>query len=102
MIFSIQRYLEDYFNRCGFSDPDQYAVNLATFYDRERHGKTVHAFLSAMNRIRTVFYKRNTQIRREVFNQKVLTLLDSKFKKKDYSSSQRQSPQELKLRANAS
>ncbi len=101
MIFSIQRYLEDYFNRCGFSDPDQYAVNLAKLYDRERHGKTVDAFLPAMNRIRTVFYKRNLQVHREVFDRKILTLLDSKFKKKDYCSSQRQSPQELKHRASA-
>ncbi len=99
MIFSIQRYLEDYFNRCGLSDPDQYAIKLATLYDRERHDKTVDAFLSAMNRIRTVFYRRNPQAQREVFKRHVLTLLDKKFKKKDYSSSQKQSPQELKIRA---
>lgn len=100
MIFSIQRYLEDYFNRCGLGDPDQYAVNLARLYDRERHGKTVPAFLSGMMRIRTVFYKRNSHTQRETFERKILTLLDTKFKKKDYSSPQRQSPQELKLRAN--
>ena len=101
MIFSIQRYLEDYFNRRGLSDPDQYAVNLAKLYDRERHGKTVHVFLSSMNRIRTVFYKRNSHTRREVLERRVLTLLDSRFKKKDYSSSQRQSPQELKHQESA-
>jgi len=100
MIFSIQRYLEDYFNRCGLGDPDQYAVNLAKLYDRERRGKTVPTFLSAMKRIRTVFYKRNSHTQREPFERRILTLLDTKFKKKDYSSPQRQSPQELKLRAN--
>ncbi len=35
MIYSIQAYLENYFNRCGLADPDQYAVSLAKLYDRE-------------------------------------------------------------------
>lgn len=96
MIFLIQTYLEDYFNRRGLGDPDQYAVALARLYDRERHGKTAHAFLAAMKRIRTVFYKRNERVQRDTFDRKLLTLLDSKFKKKDYSSSQRQSQKELK------
>jgi hypothetical protein len=91
--------LEDYFNRCGLGDPDQYAVTLAKLYDRERCGKTVPAFLSAMKRIRTVFYKRNSHIQRDASDRRILTLLDSKFKKEDCSSSQRQSQQELKFRA---
>jgi len=101
MIFSIQRYLEDYFNRCGLGDPDQYAVTLARLYDRERCGKTVPAFLSAMKRIRTVFYRTNSHTEREPFERKVLKRLDGKFKKKESSTSQRRSPHELKLRANA-
>jgi hypothetical protein len=96
MIFSIQIYLEDYFNRRGLGDPDQYAVALARLYDRERHAKTAPAFLSAMKRIRTVFYKRNDHIQRDAFDRKMLTLLDGKFKKKDCSSSQRQSHKRLK------
>lgn len=82
MIFSIQRYLEDHFNRCGLDDPDQYAVNLTKLYDRERRSKSVPAFLSAMRRVRTVFYKRNVRIQRAAFERKILTLLDAKFKKK--------------------
>jgi hypothetical protein len=101
MIFSIQTYLEDYFNRRGLSDPDQYAVALARLYDRERHGKTAPAFLASMKRIRTVFYKRNNHIQRDTFDRKTLTLLDNKFKKKDCSSSQRRSQNELKTRAAA-
>ena len=54
------------------------------------------AFLSAMKRIRTAFYKRNDHIQRDAFDRKMLTLLDSKFKKKDCSSSQRQSHKRLK------
>jgi len=96
MIFSIQTYLEDYFNRRGLGDPDQYAVALARLYDRERHRKTGPTFLTAMKRIRTVFYKRNDHVQRDTFDRKMLTLLDSKFKKKDSSSSQKQSQKELK------
>jgi len=96
MIFSIQTYLEDYFNRRGLADPDQYAVTLARVYDRERHGKAVPVFLAAMKRIRTSFYRRNDHVQRETFERKLLTVLDSRFKKKDCSTSQRRSPKELK------
>src|SRR5713101_2451342 len=99
MIYSIQSYLENYFNRCGLADPDQYAVSLAKLYDRQRHGKTAPAFLSAMRRIRTVFYNQNEHTQRPVFERRMLTLLDTKFKKKESSSSQRQSPKGLRLRA---
>jgi hypothetical protein len=96
MIFEIQSYVEDYFSHRGLHDPDQYAVRLARLYDRQRHGKTIPEFLSAMRRVRTVFYRRNDQIERDAFDRKMLTLLDGRFKKKDYSSSQRQSPQRLR------
>ncbi len=99
MIYSIQSYVENYFNRCGLADPDQYAVSLAKLYDRQRHGKTTPAFLSAMKRLRTVFYRQNQHIERSTFERRILTLLDSKFKKKESSSSQRRSPKELRLRA---
>jgi hypothetical protein len=101
MIFSVQRFLEDYFHRCGFGDTDQYAVSLATLYDRKRQLKTVPAFLSAMKHLRTGFYKRNERLQRAAFEKKLLTLLDSEFKKKELFSSQRRSRQELKLRASA-
>jgi hypothetical protein len=99
MIFSIQRYLEDYFHRCGLNDTDQYAVNLATLYDRERHGKTGPVFLSAMRHLRTAFYRRNGKTQRETFEKRILSLLDAKFKKKDCSTLHKRSPQELRLRA---
>ena len=99
MIYSIQSYLENYFNRCGLADPDQYAVSVAKLYDYERQGKTVAAFLSAMKRIRTVFYKQNRRTQRLAFERNILTLLDSKFKKKESCSSQRQSQEKLRLLA---
>jgi hypothetical protein len=82
MIFSLQTYLEDYFNRRGLGDVDQYAVALSKLYDRERHHTAQQAFLAAMKRIRTVFYKRNDHIQREPFERQMLGLLDNKFKKK--------------------
>ncbi len=82
MIFSIQRFLEDYFHRCGFGDTDQYAVSLATLYDGRRQVKTVPSFLSAMKQLRTAFYKRNGRLQRAAFEKRLLTLLDSEFKKK--------------------
>lgn len=82
MIFSIQTYLEDYFNRRGWGDPDQYAVALARLYDRERHGKSAPVFLAAMKKIRTTFYRRNDELDRGEFEGKLLAALDSKFKKK--------------------
>jgi hypothetical protein len=89
MIFSIQRDLEDYFNRCGFGDPDQYAVALARLYDQQRQGRSSDAFLSSMGRIRTAFFRANERVRRTAFERKILNRLDAKFKKKVYCSSQR-------------
>lgn len=99
MIYSIQSYLENYFNRCGFTDADQYAIALATVYDRQRHGKTVPGFLSAMKRIQTSFYKRNQRARRPDLERKILSLLDTKFKKKESFSYQKGSRKELRLQA---
>lgn len=101
MIFSIQTYLEDYFNRRGLGDPDQYAVALARLYDRERYGKSAPAFLADMRRIRTAFYRRNDHVQRDTFESKLLTVLDGRFKKKDCSTSQRPSQKELKRPAAA-
>jgi hypothetical protein len=100
MIFSIQRFLEDYFHRCGFKDSSQYAVSVAALYDRERHRKDVPSFLAAMKRLRTTFFRRNESIQRPVFEKRILAILDTEFKKKDFVSSHKPSRQELKLRAN--
>jgi hypothetical protein len=99
MIYSIQVYLENYFHRCGLTDPDQYAVSLARLYERHRDRKTAPAFLTAMRRLRTVFYKHNERTQRAPFERKLLILLDAKFKKKEFCSSRRHSLRGLKLRA---
>jgi hypothetical protein len=102
MIFSIQRDLEDYFNRCGLTDPDQYAIAVATLYDRQRQKKDKNAFLSSMARLRTVFFRTNSGVQRATFERKVLVHLDVKFKKKVYSSFPKPSLRELKRRGNGS
>lgn len=99
MIFSIQSYLEDYFNRSGLADIDRYAVSLAVLYDRQRHRESAGKFLSAMRRMRTAFYRRNTTVSRARFEKKLLQALDSKFKKKDFTLSLKKSSKELKLQA---
>ena len=99
MIFSLQRYLEDYFNSAGFRDPDQYSVALARLYDRKRGGNSADSFLNWMRRLKTAFYRVNVGIKRQTFERKLLIRLDGKFKKKEYSSFQRSSPKELKHRA---
>src|SRR5579863_7114662 len=99
MIFAIQTYIENFFNRRGFDDPDQYSVALAKLYDLHRQSKSDLEFLGAMRRVRTVFYKRNEVTDRNAFDRRMLTLLDAKFKKKIYCSSPRQSQQGLRLSA---
>jgi hypothetical protein len=99
VIFSIQRYLEDYLQRVGLNDPDQFAVHLAKLYDSARHSKSDVAFLAAMKRIRTVFYRTNSQMQRGPFERKLLTMLDAKFKKKQDFARQRRSSDGLRLLA---
>ena len=82
MIFSIQRFLEDYFNRRNLSDIDQYAIKIANLYDRRRHAKSEEQFLKLMRRIRTVFFQNNPSLDRPQFNSSLLKLLDRQFEKK--------------------
>jgi hypothetical protein len=82
MIFSIQRFLEDHFQKRRLEDPDQYAVSVANLYDRARPQKTEQQFLSAMRRIHTAFFRSNSSVDRSQFEKSLLKDLDSRFKKK--------------------
>jgi hypothetical protein len=82
MIFSIQRYLEDYFERRHLSDVDQYAVSIANLYDKRRNATSEAQFINLMRKIRTVFYKNNPDIDRSTFDRNLLRILDQKFQKK--------------------
>jgi len=82
MIFSLQRFIEDHLQRRGLRDVDQYAVRLANIYSRERGRKADKPFLEAVHRIRTVFFKNNSELDRSTFERSLVSLLDSQFKKK--------------------
>jgi hypothetical protein len=82
MIFTIQRFLEDLFERRHLSDVDQYAVAVANKYAAARVGKSKPAFLASIRRTRTVFFKNNPKIKRREFEAEILDVLDRHFLKK--------------------
>lgn len=82
MIFSIQRYVEDYAAQRNLNDVDQYAIKVANLYDAERAKFDSDIdFLKRMRRIRSSFFIGNSLDRSEFENQ-LLSRLDRKFKKK--------------------
>lgn len=82
MIFSIQRYIEDYFERRNLTDVDQYAVRLANVYGDSPQQATEKKILQAFHRIRTVFYRNNQHLNRNELELTLLRLLRTRFKKK--------------------
>ena len=85
MIFSIQHYIEDYFQRRNLSDIDQYAVRVAnTFVDHldEPNNKRL---LKSLRRIRTFFYQNNEQLYRTEFELILAGQLRARYKKKTKS-----------------
>lgn len=83
MIFEVQHFLEDYFHRRNLSDVDQYAVKLANLYARRRSTEKDSAFVTAMHRLQTVFYKNNPDADRASVERDILRRLDTKFQKKN-------------------
>lgn len=83
MIFSVQRYLEDYFERLGLRDVDQYAVKLANVYSSLKPNSTESDALISIHHIRTVFFRNNHELNRSEFESTVLGVLKRQFKKKD-------------------
>lgn len=81
MLFSAQRFLEDLFRASGLRDPDQYAVTLANLYFSRRAGASKKKFLEVMRKAKTAFFRVNG-IDRDGFEQKLLSALDQRFKKK--------------------
>lgn len=82
MIFSIQRYLEDYFERRGLTDNDQYAVKVANLYATARHTSAKGVFLKRLGHIHTVFFRANPSLARGDFQVELLQALDRRFSKK--------------------
>jgi hypothetical protein len=82
MIFSVQHYIEDYFDQRNLLDVDQYAVKLANLYTRNRPDASDDDILKSMRRIQTVFYGNNSELDRSFLEREILRRLDRKFKKK--------------------
>ena len=82
MIFSVQRYLEDHFDRRGLSDVDQYAIRLANAFEEISGSATKDDLVRRIGRIRTVFFRRNQGIDRKQFEKQLAASLFSGFKKK--------------------
>jgi len=82
MIFSVQHYIEDYFEKLGLRDVDQYAVRLANVYSSLRANSTDEEILRSIHRVHTVFYRNNNTLKRSDFESKLLGILDRHFKKK--------------------
>jgi hypothetical protein len=106
MIFSIQRFIEDYFQKRNLSDVDQFSVSLSNLYDSKRAQMSQGQFLLAMRRVRTLFYKTNAHLKRRDFERGLLKLLDDRFvpstqstkKEPKFSTNLSQARQRLSLR----
>ena len=79
MIFTLQHYLEDRFNRRHLDDNDQYAVALANLIAKHRGGAKRNEFVRRMARIRTTFYQNNSGLSRRDFENELLASVEKKY-----------------------
>ena len=82
MIFSVQRYLEDYLERRQLRDVDQYSVALANLYAAKRGRSSKPEFQKSVRRIKTVFFRSNPALKRLEFERDLIARLDERFLKK--------------------
>ena len=82
MIFAVQRFLEDHFERRGLADVDQYAIRVANLFDRVGPEVREEALAQQLARLRTAFYRRNHNIDRKEFEAQLAATLRRRFQKK--------------------
>jgi hypothetical protein len=82
MIFSVQRFLEDHFERRGLADPDQYAIRVANVFERLGPRASGETLARELGRLRTVFFRRNHDLDRREFETRLATTLRRRFQKK--------------------
>jgi hypothetical protein len=82
MIFSVQRFLEDHFERRGLEDVDQYAVRVANVFDRVGPNASDQAVAREIGRVRTAFFRRNAGLDRKIFEAQLAAALQRRFQKK--------------------
>jgi hypothetical protein len=82
VIFSVQRYLEDRFERRGLADVDSYAVQAANAFVRVGQAAGEAAIAKELAKIRTAFFRRNAELKRREFEAQLAGDLRRRFKKK--------------------
>src|SRR5207249_7066783 len=81
-IFSVQRFLEDHFERRGLTDVDQYAVRVANTFERLGSRVSDNRLAAELRRVRTAFFRRNQDLNRKEFELQLAAALRRRFKKK--------------------
>src|SRR2546425_5223688 len=82
MIFSVQRFLEDHFERRGLEDVDQYAIQVADVVERLGLRASEETPAHELGRLRTVFFRRNHDLNRKEFEARLASTLRRRFQKK--------------------
>ena len=82
MIFSVQRFLEDHFERRGLADLDQYAIRVANVFERLGPRASEETVARELGRVRTVFFRRNHDLDRKEFEARLAAALRCRFQKK--------------------
>lgn len=79
MIFSVQRFLEDHFERRGLTDVDQYAIRVANVFARLGPRANEGTLAREFGRLRTVFFRRNNDLDRKEFEARLAAALRHRF-----------------------
>ena len=82
MIFSVQRFLEDHFERRGLADVDQYAIRAANVFARLGSKPSEDTLARKLARLRTAFFRRNQDLDRKEFEAQLAATLRRRFPKK--------------------
>lgn len=82
MIFSVQRFLEDHFERRGLADVDQYAIRVANTFERLGYRTSAETLAHELGRLRTSFFRRNHDLDRRAFEADLAATLRRRFQKK--------------------
>ena len=88
MVFSIQRFIEDYLVRLRLDGTDQYSVRVANLYEDRRCQFEYDEFLERVGRVRTVVFRNRPEIERWNVEEKLVKALDRRFKGKSNNSQQ--------------
>jgi hypothetical protein len=81
MIFSMQRFIEDYLRNRNLPDDGQYSIKASNLYAKYRRTESDKNVLARLRKIQTVVYKNNPGVDRDSTERQLLERLDTKFSK---------------------